>query len=200
MRTSNDGTWDAYLPPLDLAQMLGAATEPLLSTIHLEGHEFPARTIYGLLTDEGGNYIIQITESLEESEDVLEIFRLTSLVSLPFVILLSLMSGWLIARASLSGVHQVTSTAIDISNGALSERVPPADHGLEIDRLATTFNDMLDKIQLLIGGMREMNDNIAHDLKSPLARIRGIAETTLTGNQDDVQYQQLAASTIEECD
>jgi signal transduction histidine kinase len=143
---------------------------------------------------------VQITESLEERVDVLEIFRLTFFFSLPFLILLSLTAGWFMSGKSLEGVQQVTNTAIDISNGALGERVSLSDQGVEIDRLAETFNSMLDKIQLLIRGIREMNDNIAHDLKSPLARIRGIAETTLTGDQSSDQYQQLAGSTIEECD
>ena len=59
---------------------------------------------------------------------------------------------------------------------------------------------MLGRIEQLMAGMREVSDNIAHDLKSPLARIRGIAETTLTGEQTGEHYQQLAGSTIEECD
>lgn len=200
LRTTDDGSWSEYEPPPDLSETLQADSEPLISSIQLEDHEFPARTIYGLLRDDNGNYILQITESLEERADVLEIFSLTFLLCLPFLILLSLLCGWLMARKSLSGVQQLTNTAIDISNGALSQRVSLSDQGLEIDRLAETFNDMLDKIQLLIRGMREMNDNIAHDLKSPLARIRGIAESTLSTNQGDDQYQHLAASTIEECD
>ena len=70
----------------------------------------------------------------------------------------------------------------------------------EIDRLAFTFNQMLDRIQQLVVSMRQMNDNIAHDLRSPITRIRGLAEVTLTGAESTDDYAQMAASTIEECD
>ena len=200
LRNTDDGTWSEYEAPDDLAETLQLNPDPILSTVRMEDHEFPARTVYGIVSDDNGSLILQITESLEERADVLEIFRLSFMISLPFLVLLSLLSSWLMARQSLSGVQLVTNTAINISNGALSERVSLDDQGTEIDRLAATFNSMLDKIQLLIRGMREINDNIAHDLKSPLSRIRGLAESTLTGEHDEAQYQQLAGSTIEECD
>lgn len=198
LRNSDDGYWADYLPVDDIVGGLDSAI--LIESVQLPDHEFPARTIYGLVSSAGSNYTLQITETLEERADVLEVFRLTSLFSLPILFLFSLVAGWFMSRKSLDGVQQVTDTAIDISNGALGQRVELVDQGSEIDRLAETFNSMLDKIQLLIRGMREMNDNIAHDLKSPLARIRGIAETTLTGDQTETQYQQLAGNTIEECD
>ena len=72
--------------------------------------------------------------------------------------------------------------------------------GDEIDRLATTFNQMLDRIQTLLSEIKEMSDNIAHDLKSPITRIRGIAEVTLTTGKSLSEYESMAASTIEECD
>jgi signal transduction histidine kinase len=71
---------------------------------------------------------------------------------------------------------------------------------LEVSRLANTFNTMLDRIQSLLKGMSEVTDNVAHDLRSPLTRIRGIAEMTLMGKSSLVDYEKMAASTIEECD
>lgn len=198
LRSTDDGYWERYRPSVELE--IGSLSSPLFEDIHLPAHEFPARTIYGSITAEDTEFVLQITESLEERADVLETFRITSLLSLPVLFIFSLLAGLFMSRKSLSGVQQVTNTAINISNGALGERVTLVDQGEEVDRLAQTFNSMLDKIQLLIRGMREMNDNIAHDLKSPLARIRGIAETTLTGEQSAGEYQQLAGSTIEECD
>jgi len=79
-------------------------------------------------------------------------------------------------------------------------RVPVKERGDEIDQLALTFNQMLDRIQTLVTEIRQMGDNIAHDLKSPLTRIRGIAEITLTTGESLSEYQTMAASAIEECD
>ena len=62
----------------------------------------------------------------------------------------------------------------------MEKRVPVKSRGDEIDQLAMTFNQMLDRIQTLVAEIRQMGDDIAHDLKSPLTRIRGIAEITLT--------------------
>ena len=72
--------------------------------------------------------------------------------------------------------------------------------GDEIDQLALTFNQMLDRIQTLLTEIKEMSDNIAHDLRSPITRIRGIAEVTLTTAKSLNEYETMAASTIEECD
>ena len=72
--------------------------------------------------------------------------------------------------------------------------------GDEIDQLATTFNRMVDRIQTLLTEIKEMSDNIAHDLKSPVTRIRGTAEVTLTTGTSVEDYENMAASTIEDCD
>jgi signal transduction histidine kinase len=98
------------------------------------------------------------------------------------------------------GVEEVTQTAEDISAGDIERRVPLKSRGTEIDSLATTFNDMLDRIHGLMHGMREMTDNIAHDLRSPITRIRGVAEMALTSGESMDEYENMAANTIEESD
>jgi heavy metal sensor kinase len=108
--------------------------------------------------------------------------------------------GWFMARRAVSGVEEVTRTAQIISGGNLEKRVPVHPRGDEIDQLAMTFNQMLDRIQGLLKEVREMSDNIAHDLKSPITRIRGMAEVTLTTGRSLNEYEGMAASTIEECD
>jgi len=122
-----------------------------------------------------------------------------------FVVMTTLMVfggliGWFMARRAMSGIEEVTRTAVEISAGAIERRVPLKSRGTEIDSLATTFNDMLDRIHGLIHGMREMTDNIAHDLRSPITRIRGVAEMALTSGESMDEYENMAANTIEECD
>jgi len=63
-----------------------------------------------------------------------------------------------------------------------------------------TFNQMLDRIEKLVTEVKEMSDNIAHDLKSPITRIRGLAEVTLTTGKALGDYENMTSSTIEECD
>jgi signal transduction histidine kinase len=116
------------------------------------------------------------------------------------IIVLSALAGWFMARRALSGVVQLTRTASAVSEGALNERVPVKGQKDEIDRLAETFNTMLEKINILILGMKETNDNIAHDLRSPITRLRGNAEPAITAKAEDGEAQPLAGHIIEECD
>ena len=109
--------------------------------------------------------------------------------------------GWFMARRALAGVETVTRAARRIAaDGQLAERVPAGRGGDEIERLAATFNRMLDRIQALVNGIKEMTDNIAHDLKSPITRIRGQAEVALTSRGAAEEYEAMAASAVEECD
>ena len=117
-----------------------------------------------------------------------------------FVIILSALVGWFMARRALSGVVQLTRTAKAVADGALKERVPVKGRQDEIDRLAMTFNTMLDRISALIQGMKETNDSIAHDLRSPIARMRGIAEAALTSESSSEAHRVLAGDIIEQCD
>jgi signal transduction histidine kinase len=114
---------------------------------------------------------------------------------------LAVVLGWFMARRALAGVENVTRTARRIADdGRLAERVPVGKGGDEIDRLAATFNRMLDRIQGLVTGIKEMTDNIAHDLKSPITRIRGQAEMALTGAGPATDLENMAATAVEECD
>jgi len=72
--------------------------------------------------------------------------------------------------------------------------------GDEIDRLATAFNGMLVRIKQLVSEIRETNDNIAHELRSPITRIRGLAETTLAHRGSIEDLEAVSGNTIEECD
>jgi len=138
--------------------------------------------------------------SLRDNDEYLSIFsNLIFLLMIPLFFLATII-GWLLSRHALKGVEEVTKTAIEISEGSIDKRVEVKRRSYEIDRLANVFNGMLDRIQSLIKGMREMNDNIAHDLRSPLTRIRGIAEMTLMSDNSVENYSRMAASTIEECD
>jgi len=116
------------------------------------------------------------------------------------MILLSALIGWFMARRALSGVVRLTKTAEAVAAGALKERVPVKGSQDEIDRLAMTFNTMLERINGLTQGMKETNDNIAHDLRSPVARIRGLAEAVLTDGSSPQPLRVLCGDIIEQCD
>ncbi len=121
-------------------------------------------------------------------------------VPLAIIIALSGAIGWFMAKRALSGVEEVTRAAVDISRGALDRRVPVTDRDDEIDRLARTFNTMVGHTQALIEQMKEITENIAHDLRSPITRMRGLAEMALAGRRTDEETASMAGLIIEECD
>ena len=112
----------------------------------------------------------------------------------------SLVGAWLIARRAMRGVEVLTTAAEEIAGGALDRRITGQGFGYEIDRLASVFNRMIEKIAALITEARTLNDNIAHELRSPLTRIRGAAEVSATSGTTSRDCRELAAGIVEECD
>jgi heavy metal sensor kinase len=170
---------------------------PVLETCILPGQRDKIRILYALI---GPDIILQMGQALEGQARFLAAFRQIFISTMALLILGAAGLGWFMARRAVSGVEAVTRTARKISGGTLGERVPVKGRGDEIDQLALTFNQMLDRMQTLLTEIREMTDHLAHDLRSPLTRIRGHAEVTLTTAGSLREYEALAADTIEECD
>lgn len=80
--------------------------------------------------------------------------------------------GWLLSRGPWRRVHAIRDATLPIMQGNLSQRLPVGRHGDELDMLAGIVNAMLDEIERLLGEVKGVCDNIAHDLRTPLTRLR----------------------------
>jgi heavy metal sensor kinase len=179
-----------------ISRML-AQGEPLFATVSSPDRNHEIRVVYALL---GPGLIVHLGQAMDDLTRIIDAFQRTFVAIMAVLFILAAVIGWFMARRALTGVENVTRTARRISGSSLTERVPVTGREDEIDQLAVTFNQMLDRIQILVSGIKEMTDNIAHDLKSPITRIRGQAELTLVGSGLREDYEAMAASAIEECD
>jgi signal transduction histidine kinase len=191
----------SFWGPIDkkdiLLKMQSGGLSYTIQTQTFEERDDEARMITAII---GPDSVLQLGESLEEVDEYLDVFfRLFSILVISLIVV-STIIGWLLARRATIDMQEVTETAEQISRGAYDRRVKVKGRYREIERLSATFNRMLDRIQSLLKSMKEINDNIAHDLRSPLARIRGIAEMSLLKEKSIDTYREMAASTIEECD
>jgi signal transduction histidine kinase len=139
-----------------------------------------------------------VGRDLEERERLREIVLAAGRWSLAIVIVLGVAGGLFVTRRVLKRVDAMTDTTRKIMEGDLSGRLPIAGTGDELDRLAGNLNDMLERIEALMHGLKEMSDNIAHDLKTPLTRLRNRCEEALRLAEDESQYRAALESTIEE--
>ena len=169
----------------------------VFQTLPVPQRDYKARVISASI---GPKEIAQIGMILEDEEEYLMIFRNLFFVLFLLMAVFSGLVGWFIARRGLHDVEEVTQTAMEISSGSPEKRVKIKHDYDEIKRLGNAFNMMLDRIQTIHEAMREINDNIAHDLRSPLSRIRGIAEMTLMKKKSIDDFKDMAANTVEECD
>jgi heavy metal sensor kinase len=190
--------WSELAPGVPAAlQQAAQERRPLFGTLERPSQQDRVRTVVGTI---GPGVMLETGRSLEEDEELLAEILRGFLLPLAAVLLLGGPIGWFMARRALRGVEAVTRAANQIADGALDRRVPVGTRGDELDRLARTFNTMLDRIEALVYGMRDMADNLAHDLRSPLTRMRACAELSLAGNNANAAHDALAANTIEECD
>ncbi len=129
--------------------------------------------------------ILQVGKTLDARKELLDRFRSTMFGVTALVILAGVVGGASAAFRALRPVHALTATVESIlATGKFSARVPSQETGDEIDELVQCFNVMLGKIDLLIEGMRDSLDNVAHDLRTPMTRLRIIASKAVEQDYD----------------
>jgi signal transduction histidine kinase len=147
-----------------------------------------------------GGFRLLVGRDLEERERLYDIVVAAGRWSIALVIVLGLAGGFFVTRRVLKRVDAMTETTRTIMAGDFGGRLPIAGTGDELDRLAENLNAMLERIEALMHGLKEVSDNIAHDLKTPLTRLRNRCEQTLRASSDEAGYRAALEATIEESD
>ncbi len=141
-----------------------------------------------------------LAQSLKQAEELQEVILYTIIAIFLISVMLALTMGWFISRTLLARIDKINITTQAITAGDLSQRVPGSDKNDEFDQLSNHLNNMLSRIELLLTGMRQVTDNIAHDLRKPLSRLRNRLEITLLEKREPHEYQQVLSETIEDAD
>ncbi len=178
-------------------RQLEAGRSERFKTIYLPGNPHRVRIFFQEL---GEGHLLQFGKILSDDEHLLQDFRRMFYLSFAVMLLAGILFGFYLAKNALSGIQRVRRGADQMSRGDLSQRIALNGGSEEIRNLTHSFNRMQDRIQSLISELQNVTNNVAHDLRSPVTRMRGLAETTLTGGQNLEEYRDMAGAVVEECD
>jgi signal transduction histidine kinase len=146
-----------------------------------------------------GQFHLVVGRDIEEQQVFVSVIRAALFWSLGLVLLLGLAGGLLMSRNILTRINAINSTSKSIMSGDLTGRMPISGSGDELDQLAENLNSMLAQIERLMTGMREVTDNVAHDLRTPLTRLKARAEDALR-NKGEEGYKTALENTIKDAD
>lgn len=164
-----------------------------------EGPGAPRHAVGVPLPVPGGLALI-VGRDIEDLHRFADSMGALGLWSIALLLLLGVGAGLLISRSVLGRIEAITAATRTIMAGELSKRIPVDGSGDELDRLAQSLNAMLARIEELMAALREVSDNIAHDLKTPLNRLRNRAEAALRSPDGAAAHREGLERTIEEAD
>jgi heavy metal sensor kinase len=144
--------------------------------------------------------LVQVGKSTETRSELLARFRTVLLVATVLIVLVGAAGGAWLTRTTMRPLRQLAEVVHTIlQTGRFEARVPVRGSRDPLDRLGALFNGLLDRIVSLVAGMRGSLDNVAHDLRTPMTRLRSIAERALESGSDDPQrYREALADCLEE--
>ncbi|WP_223477086.1 sensor histidine kinase [Oricola indica] len=143
---------------------------------------------------------ILVGRDLGEPQRFREIVRQALITALGVMALGGFLIWFFVGRRALQRIDRVSEASARIVAGDLSGRLPVTGANDEFDRLSASLNTMIEKISKLNDGLRDVSDSIAHDLKTPLTRLRNRAEAALARDGDDVKYRTVLEDMIGEAD
>lgn len=162
--------------------------------------DMPDRLAAGRVFALPNGLALTIARDIEPQRIYLAATNRTLGLGIALLALVGLAAGVALSRLILKRVDGMTAASRSIMAGNLAERLPRTDTDDELDRLAASLNAMLDRIELLMAGMKEVSDNIAHDLKTPLNRLRNRAEAALADQRGGPAWRAGLENTIEDAD
>lgn len=163
------------------------------------GPDEPVLDVSGIRLADGSE--MHVGKSSRMRHEALDRFRARALTMLAIVLAAGLVGGVALTHSALAPLRALTNTIQRIlRTGDIETRVPVRHSSDPLDAVAALFNGLLTRLQQLIEGMRQTLDNVAHDLRTPLARARGRLESTLDGPRDIDAYAEAIEQTVEEID
>ncbi|RWL02890.1 MAG: HAMP domain-containing protein [Mesorhizobium sp.] len=172
--------------------------EPSQNEVQVEGEK--GHNAIALVLRLPNQMIMLIGRDLGEPERFRAVIRRALTLALGMMALGGILIWFFVGRAALKRIDSVSQASRRIMGGDLSGRLPVTGAGDEFDRLSENLNSMLARIATLNEGLKQVSDNIAHDLKTPLTRLRNRAEATLSGKHSPADYRQALEATIAESD
>ncbi|MGF1456679.1 MAG: ATP-binding protein [Alphaproteobacteria bacterium] len=156
------------------------------------------RTARALIQTTADGYTMLVGRDIEDRLAVERQMDLVMYSIIATMLVLSVLTGFIYAQHVYSRLDTIIRTSRDIIAGKLSRRVPVSERGDEIDQVAENLNQMLDQVQRLMNAMREVTDNVAHDLRSPLNRMRSRMEVTLMQSSSEDEYRAALQASIDD--
>ena len=153
------------------------------------------------LTEETGEerYVIHVAQDRSEDEDFMRKFGFLVAGVLACGIIASAVIAVTVTRRGLRPLAEMTRSLKRVGPNRLHERVPPAEWPRELQPVAVAFDDMLDRLEDSFTRLSQFSADLAHELRTPLANIRGEAEVALTRPRSPNEYQAVIESSIAEC-
>jgi signal transduction histidine kinase len=182
----------------------GRATQDGWLDFRLEGEGWPAGEVHRARARAfqlRGGFHLLVGRDLHELQRTEQLIVRTLVWGLAITLILGLIGGSMMTRSLVRRIEAVNQTSREIMSGDLSRRIPMDHSGDDFDELAVNLNAMLDRIASLMEEVRRISDNIAHDLKTPLSRLKNSLELLGTGHAEDSQNRRvLIEQSIAEAD
>jgi heavy metal sensor kinase len=180
----------------DLPQNSADPSAPRYETKTVNGA--PLRIVSAKAGVPGRMYTVQLAAPLDQVLDVLQRLQWFLLLSIPLVLILATFGGYWMSRRALAPVDAMTSTARSISEHSLSRRLAHLNTGDELERLAETFNQMMDRLEAAFKRITQFTADASHELRTPTALIRTAAELSLRRDRDSAEYRETLGHVLEE--
>ena len=163
-----------------------------------EGEPYLIRQGYVVSEDHARKYFVAIGKSFAESARLVRDFNWLCVGLFPLIILTGFATGWLFAGRALTPVMEIARAAERISGSNLSLRIPSGRTGDELDFLAETFNQMIERLEGSFNQMRQFSTDVSHELRTPITIVRGQLEVALMTAQTADQYRDAIVDSLQD--